>query len=357
MRWAIVTLLLAAAHAAPLPHYRIEAALEPATRSLEVSAEVELPESASGSVVDFLLAAPLQILHASPAAQRRTDVAMRGFVGINGSSADPTARGALAARRATAYRVRLAPGERRFSLRYRGRIDFPFEIPAQEYARGFQETAGLIDERGVYLAGSTLWYPYLGDTLFTFELAARAPPDWQLISPGSGSARGADGVARWRSALPLDELHIVGGPLTRYARPAGAATAEVYLRTSDAALAARYLEATARNLEMYRKLIGPYPYDKFALVENFWETGYGMPSFTLLGSQIIRFPFILTSSYPHEILHNWWGNGVFVDYARGNWCEGLTAYLADHLYKEQHGQAADYRRDTLRKYRDFVRAG
>ena len=39
-----------------------------------------------------------------------------------------------------------------------------------------------------------------------------------------------------------------------------------------------------------------------------------MPSFTLLGPQIIRFPFILTSSYPHEILHNWWGNSVFVDY-------------------------------------------
>ena len=37
-----------------------------------------------------------------------------------------------------------------------------------------------------------------------------------------------------------------------------------------------------------------------------------MPSFTLLGSQVIRFPFILTSSYPHEILHNWWGNAVFV---------------------------------------------
>ena len=61
--------------------------------------------------------------------------------------------------------------------------------------------------------------------------------------------------------------------------------------------------------------IGPYPYDKFALVENFWETGYGMPSFTLLGPEIIRFPFILHSSFPHEILHNWWGNSVFVDYA------------------------------------------
>ena len=106
---------------------------------------------------------------------------------------------------------------------------------------------------------------------------------------------------------------------------------------------------------MYRGLIGTYPYGKFALVENFWETGYGMPSFTLLGPQVIRFPFILTSSYPHEILHNWWGNSVFVDYETGNWCEGLTAYLADHLIQEQRGKGSEYRRNTLQKYRNYVR--
>ena len=122
-------------------------------------------------------------------------------------------------------------------------------------------------------------------------------------------------------------------------------------------MARKYLDATAQYLEMYRQLIGPYAYGKFALVENFWETGYGMPSFTLLGPQVIRFPFILHSSYPHEILHNWWGNSVLVDYEKGNWCEGLTAYLADHLVQEQRGLGDEYRRSTLQKYRDYVRDG
>ena len=121
--------------------------------------------------------------------------------------------------------------------------------------------------------------------------------------------RGALGVAR-RDGRD----HLVGGPLVVYRDAAGAVETLVYLRQKDDALAAKYLQATAQYLEMYRGLIGPYPYGKFALVENFWETGYGMPSFTLLGPQVIRFPFILTSSYPHEILHNWWGNSVFVDY-------------------------------------------
>ena len=105
---------------------------------------------------------------------------------------------------------------------------------------------------------------------------------------------------------------------------------------------------------MYESLIGPYPYAKFALIENFWETGFGMPSFTLLGSRVIRLPFIVNSSYPHEILHNWWGNGVYVDYASGNWSEGLTAYLADHLIKEQQGKGVSYRQQALQKYTDYA---
>jgi hypothetical protein len=82
-----------------------------------------------------------------------------------------------------------------------------------------------------------------------------------------------------------------------------------------------------------------------------------MPGFTLLGPRVIRFPWILTSSYPHELLHNWWGNSVYVAEDSGNWCEGLTAYMADHLFAEQRGEAAVYRRNTLKKFTDFVGAG
>ena len=109
---------------------------------------------------------------------------------------------------------------------------------------------------------------------------------------------------------------------------------------------------------MYRGLIGPYPYGKFALVENFWETGYGMPSYTLLGPQVIRFPFILSSSYPHEILHNWWGNSVFVDYETRELVRG-----ADRVHgRPPHPGAARARARSTgatrsQKYRSYVRDG
>ncbi|MEZ5497787.1 MAG: M20/M25/M40 family metallo-hydrolase [Steroidobacteraceae bacterium] len=331
------------------PHIAIDATLAPASHEITVQATVTLPAAMAGQRVEFLLAEPLKIDSSRPRATALAAATTGGFSGINGSSAALTQSG-----HARRYRLQLPKGVNQFTLRYRGVINYPLTTPEQEYARGFSETAGQIGEQGVYLAGSTLWYPYLGEQLFTFDLKTAVPDGWQLISPGNGTSRDAEGRAHWSAELPIDELHLVGGPLTRYSRAAGNVEALVYLTKPDNALANKYLEATAQYLEMYRQLIGPYPYGKFALVENYWETGYGMPSFTLLGPQIIRFPFILTSSYPHEILHNWWGNSVFVDYGSGNWCEGLTAYLADHLIKEQQGQGAEYRRDTLKRYRDFV---
>jgi aminopeptidase N len=346
----LLALTAGSAGAAELTRYDISASVKPQQKQLAVDLVVDLPAGQAGRAVEFLLTSSLKIIDSTPRVEKLKDTDAEGFQGINGSSVDLARRAGI-----NRYRVILPEDSSRLELTYRGRIDFPLETQAEEYARGFRETPGVIGDEGVYLAGSTLWYPYFSNDLVGFKLNVRVPDGWHLISQGDGTSRGGDGIAKWDSAGPVDEIYLVGGPLTRYDAPAGSALAEVYLREPDDALANKYLDATARYIEMYRSLIGPYPYGKFALVENFWETGYGMPSFTLLGSQIIRFPFILTSSYPHEILHNWWGNSVFVDYTSGNWCEGLTAYMADHLIKEQQGQGAQYRRDTLKKYRDFVK--
>ena len=48
---------------------------------------------------------------------------------------------------------------------------------------------------------------------------------------------------------------------------------------------------------------------------------------------------------------------MYVDYPSGNWCEGLTAYLADHLMKEGEGRGAEYRRDVLKKFGSYVQEG
>ncbi|MHC4669976.1 MAG: M20/M25/M40 family metallo-hydrolase [Planctomycetota bacterium] len=256
------------------------------------------------------------------------------------------------------YELRPAHGAAPLVLRWRGTIHHPLVAEEQEYARSFSRTPGLISAEGVVLSGATYWVPHFEDALLTFRLSVELAEGWDVVSQGQRIAHGvADGKRHvtWECPHPMEEVYLIAAPFTEYARAAGRATAYAFLRQPDPALAGKYLETTAQYLEMYGKLLGPYPFSKFALVENFWETGYGMPSFTLLGPRVIRFPFILHSSYPHEILHNWWGNSVYVDWETGNWCEGLTAYLADHLIKEGQGGGEAYRRDTLKKYRAYVR--
>lgn len=259
----------------------------------------------------------------------------------------------------SAYRITLPDGQNRFTLAYAGEIFHPPQQDVRE-ARSFESTPGIISMEGVVLDGNSGWYPHLADETgqdgdLTFALDVALPEGWHAVSQGKAGKASKDKES-WQEQQPQNEIYLIAAPFKVYQQALGEIDALVYLREDDAPLAQRYLSATQHYLSLYQQLIGPYPYAKFALVENFWQTGYGMPSFTLLGSQVIRLPFIIDSSYPHEILHNWWGNGVYVDYASGNWSEGLTAYLADHLIQEQKGKGAEYRRGALQKYADFVSA-
>lgn len=258
------------------------------------------------------------------------------------------------------YIVKVSPGIKNIMIEYEGTINHPLKPGGKEYSRGFMETPGLISADGVYLGRSSYWYPSIEGTMHTFTLDVQTPAKWEAVSQGERTfyQTGEDGVhVKWDSPNPQDEIFLIAAKFTQYQKNSGPLNAMVFLRQPDEKLADSYLDATVKYLKMYEELIGPYPYKKFALVENFWETGYGMPSFTLMGSKIIRFPFILHSSFPHEILHNWWGNSVFTDYNSGNWSEGLTAYLSDHLIKEQRGNSASYRQTTLQKYADYVSEG
>jgi hypothetical protein len=249
--------------------------------------------------------------------------------------------------------TRRGPGP--VTLAYGGRIRHGLTSATEGMGRERQSTRGTIDPEGVFLDGGSAWYPRVEGSLQTFDLRVELPEGWHAISQGAGPEREGHAGSAWSESQPQDDIYLIAAPFTLYRESGPGSEVQVWLRRPDPDLAARYLAATREYLELYSGLIGPYPYAKFALVENFWETGYGMPSFTLLGPQVIRLPFIISSSYPHEVLHNWWGNGVYVDYGSGNWSEGLTAYLSDHLMKEREGQGAEYRRDALKSYGDYVR--
>ena len=323
-------------------HHEIHVILNPAQHSLKIEDTITFPEHILSEVkgqLDFLLHEGLQVSTPTRAVTLTRQPGPHTTIPLD------------------TYTLNISSDTRTIVLRYEGEIYHPPAEQGEEYARSFTETPGLISDQGIYLAGSTAWYPRFGDHLMSFTMDIELPESWKAVSQGKGTIfndRNSPVTIRWESPEPQDEIFLIGGRFTEYSNRVGTVDVMAFLRTPDERLANTYLTTTTQYLEMYSALLGPYLYSKFALVENFWETGYGMPSFTLLGPKVLRFPFIRHSSYPHEILHNWWGQGVYVDSQSGNWSEGLTTYLADHLIKEQRGTAADYRRSTLQQYADYV---
>lgn len=244
----------------------------------------------------------------------------------------------------TRYRIRLSEGQKQITLNYSG------EIPSTPQCQWTKETCSLLNKDGIFLGPGLAWYPIHNSGLQTFNLEVALPEKWRSLSQGIESSPN-----HWQADKPQDAIYLLAGKFHVYEKPGKTAKAMVYLLSDDEALAQRYLDATEQYLSGYSEQLGAYPYGKFATVESFWESGWGMPSFTLLGSRVLRLPFILYTSFPHEILHNWWGNGVYIDSSQGNWSEGLTAYLADHALKEQRGKGAEYRRDALQKYATFAK--
>ncbi len=334
-------------HAAPL-HHDLRVAIVPADQYLAVEDTITLPSSftARGKIaLSFSL---------HPDLTPRSPTSGVELARLPGEAAD--ASGSVNPAR---YAVTVPDGVHAVVLSYEGRIHHPIVMQAEDQARGVSATAGIISDDGVFLSAASAWYPSFDQGLLSFSLELRLPAGWDAVSQGERTLHERDTTGtrvRWEEPNPQTDIYLVADRYHEVARQFGPVTAFAFLRTADDALAERYLDATGRYLTLFSELFGPYPYGKFALVENFWETGYGMPSFTLLGSGVIRLPFILHTSYPHEILHNWWGNGVYVDYARGNWAEGLTAYLADHLLQEQRGTGAAMRRNHLQRYADYVDA-
>ena len=313
-----------ATQATPL-HHDLHVKLQPELGRIAVIDHLQIPANAPKSI-DFSLRSSLSVT-------------------VQGAKLKPLGKPDQA--RMQRYRLINLVDERQVRLQYEG------EITTDQPEGPFGMPRAVLSPDGIYLDGASAWFPSFRDySWLTFNLQVEAPPGWEIVSQGKRDS--IMGRFKFTMPHPQDDIYLLGGRFQRYQTLQDGIVLEVYLLEADSGLAERYLQASAEYVRFYSELIGPYPYAKFAVVENRWQTGYGMPSFTLLGSRVIRLPFILHTSLPHEILHNWWGNGVYIDYTSGNWSEGLTAYLSDHLDSEGRGEASAYRRKALERYANFA---
>ncbi|HEX8960205.1 MAG TPA: M1 family aminopeptidase [Geobacteraceae bacterium] len=253
-------------------------------------------------------------------------------------------------------------GTVRIGIDYSARFNDPLPgrgAPTEDPSYGVN---GVISPEGTFLGGGVAWYPRPPTLPKKRAVEVAAPAGIEAITAGrrlARESRGGRSVSVWEEAHPVENLSLSAGPFLITERKVGSVPLYAYFYADNAPLAAAYLDASARYIAMYEGMFGPYPFEKFAVVENFIPTGYGFPSYTLLGGTVIRLPFIIGTSLPHEIAHNWWGNGVLVDDRGGNWSEGLVTYLADQLMEARRSPEGgrDYRFRILADYASLVLPG
>jgi len=264
------------------------------------------------------------------------------------------------------WRIRLPNDGDKVSISYGGPLK-PLQN-GRDHRSVLRAMPPMASADGSFLPSSSGWYPQ-PSTMFNFRVKLSLPADQRGLVAGrlleETLPEGNNGRYRatFEFAQPTDGIDLMAGPwrVREKLLPKNAKTGTPTLRLrtyfpadldAEAGLAEAYLEDSRRYIERYSSEIGTYPFSEFSVVASPLPTGFGMPTLTYIGADVLRLPFIRATSLGHEILHNWWGNGVYVDYEQGNWSEGLTTFMADYAFKESatNDTSRDMRLGWLRDF-------
>lgn len=253
---------------------------------------------------------------------------------------------------------KMGKGPASLSISYEGPIYDPvMKEKALQFVKG-DETSGLIGAEGIYLFSSSYWYPDKLGSAAIFSLEVSIPEPFRVVTQGELlSEELKDGFwrSKWRSERPTEGLALVAGNYTVRSRKVNGVKISTYFFPEDDRFSKVFLDGAEEYLKIYPELLGPFPYRKFDIVQNFFSSGYSFPTFTLLAPEAIRQgkEFLRPGALDHEIVHSWWGHHVRAMPGTGNWSEALTTYCTNYFYKEwKMGQetASKHRQDVMQKY-------
>ncbi len=248
-----------------------------------------------------------------------------------------------------------------FRIRGRGTLEITYEetFRGDRGTRGNLENpgvvpAGVVNDKGISLTND--WYPAINGLAY-YKLTALVPDNFTALSEADEITARQTAAGKEYSFVfphPVTGITFVAGNYREARGTVDGINIYTYFFPEDASLAANYLAHAKKYFKMYNELLVPYPYKRFSVVENILPTGLSVPTFTLLGQEIVRLPFIPETSLGHEITHQWFGNYVYADFKKGNWLEAITTYLSDHLYEEQKGKGWEYRKNILINFQSYV---
>ena len=323
MKWFTGFLLLAwwqCLHAA-LPHLDLDITLDPHTRAFRAKAEL----TTDGERPALRLNPLFKVSRAS----------------LNG--AETPGKSWTDAQEKAAPRQPSGIGQR-FGVEYFGTLP---PRPAGDLRQSPNQSELFASDEGSYLSPAAGWYPDPG-VPFTYTLKVSLPAGQKGLAAGR-QRRAVESAALYTAeyefAHPAEGVWLMTGPYQVSQRSftledGTPVTVRTWFHPEISGLADGYLQDSVRYLERYSRLIGNYPFGDFSIVSSPLPHGLGIPSLTYLGREVLRLPFIRATSLGHEVLHNWWGNGVYPEWTSGNWSEGLTTFMADYAFREDQSAEA-----------------
>ena len=227
-------------------------------------------------------------------------------------------------------------------------------MPPVDRRRGVSGAAADPND-GSFLPSYAAWIPDTGADHVTYRLKVRIDGSHRAVATGrilSETEAGGTFQAVFAADYPTELPSLFIGPYTVTERVVDGTRIRTYFHEDIAGSADHYIAQSADYIRMFSDMIGAYPFDDFHVVSAPLPVGLGFPNMTYIGRTIVPLPFMRGRSLAHEVLHNWWGNGVGIDYATGNWSEGLTTFFADYGLAERQGPdaAREMRLGWLRDY-------
>ena len=208
---------------------------------------------------------------------------------------------------------------------------------------------------GSFLPAWDSWIPQDYSQPMTFRLQATVPVSQRAIATGRLVDETTDGENQGivtEQLRPGEAPSLFVGPYRVTERIRDGVRLRTYFHAGLGDFTQAYFDAAGSYIDRYRNEIGDYPYDDFHIISAPLPAGLGFPGATYIDRRIVPLPFMRTRSLAHEVLHNWWGNALTVDYLSGNWAEGLTTYMADYALERDKGdiEARNMRVKWLRDY-------
>jgi aminopeptidase N len=328
MKWLarlVLVVALPCAAAGP-PHLNLDVTLDPATRKFEAKADLTTTERLDLSLDPLFKVSRLTVNGVNvPVAQEVP-------------SLPPAAAGA----------------PQHLSMEYSGSLP---ALPEVQQRNSANPAALFASPEGSYLSPGGGWYPDPG-TPFTYRVRLSLPAGQKALTPGKQIRQqeiAGRFVAEYEFAHPAEGIWVMAGPYQvtqeSLALDDGKrVTVRTWFHPELAGLAADYVQDSAGYIQRFSRQIGAYPFEDFSIVSSPLSHGLGIPSLTYLGRDVLRLPFIRATSLGHEVLHNWWGNGVYPEWSAGNWSEGLTTFMADYGFREDESvhAAREMRMNWLR---------